>query len=109
MGCLSHLLAGVTHWSTSPPRQISKHDSKKMTSTDKDTVVDMRTESYYELHFSSRRLLGIIPQLQPRGTYVGGQIVGCLRFDLRGVRQIMNYAGLNRWSSMISPEERMYD
>ena len=78
MGCLSHPLAGVAHWSTNPPRQISKHDSKKMTSTDKDTVVDMKTESYYELRFSLRRLLGVIPQLQPRGTYVGGQIVGCL-------------------------------
>ena len=45
---------------------------------DKDTVVDMKTERYYELHFSLQRLLGVIPQLQPRGTYVGGQIVGCL-------------------------------
>ena len=51
---------------------------KKMMSTDKDTVVDMKAESYYKLHLSSRRLLGVIPQLQPRGTYVGGQIVGCL-------------------------------
>ena len=54
-----------------------------MTSTDKDTVVDMKTESYYKLHSSLQRLLGVIPQLQPRGTYVGGQIVGCLWFDLR--------------------------
>ena len=51
---------------------------KKMMSTDKDTVVDMKAESYYKLHFLSLQLLGVIPPLQPRGTYVGGQIVGCL-------------------------------